>query len=231
MEPVERLIFALDVPDCSKARDLVQRLQGHVGAIKIGLELFSEIGPLILTDPTIGKMPILLDLKLHDIPETIRRTTLKFKNAPILGITAHAAGGKKMLEAAVSTGVPIYAVTVLTSMDQSDLNNEGIGISPRDLVLSRAHVATAAGCTGLIASAAEVETIRMLHPYTKTITPGIRPAGKDKDDQKRVSTPRMAIKNGAGRIVVGRAIRDDNDPAAAADRIVEEIKQGLEDRA
>lgn len=230
MQPVDRLIFALDVPSLIDAREYARILNGHVGAFKIGLELFCRVGPTILLDSLIREVPILLDLKLHDIPETVRRTALQFKGASLLGITVHASGGMQMLEAAVSTGVPIYAVTVLTSMNRKNLEDEGLDIALRTLVFNRARIAKEAGCAGLIASPLEAEALGAGYPDMQIVTPGIRPAGKEEHDQKRSSTPRMAIKNGADRIVVGRSIRDDDNPGKAAIRIVEEIEQGLEDR-
>lgn len=232
MKPIDKLIFALDVPTLTEARIFVKALRNHVGAFKIGLELFSSVGPRIFQDSIIREVPILLDLKLHDIPETVRRTALRFEDFAILGITVHAAGGQEMLEAAVSTDIPVYAVTVLTSIGQKDLYREEIGISTQGLVFNRARIAKDAGCTGVIASPLEITVIRQDKSldFLEIVTPGIRPMGSDKNDQKRTSTPRNAISAGADRIVVGRSIRDDEDPAAAADRIVAEIEQGLIDR-
>lgn len=233
MDPKERLIFALDVPDLDTARRYVHMLRDHVGAFKIGLELFSSVGPAILFDRYIREVPILLDLKLHDIPETVRRTALRFKGLPLLGVTAHAAGGREMLEAGVSSGIPIYGVTVLTSIGPRNLEEEGIeDMLPQVLVSYRARIAQRAGCAGIIASPLEVAMLRRHKSLNnlEIVTPGIRPMGKDKDDQKRTSTPRSATSAGATRLVVGRPIRDDEDPPAAADRIVKEIEEGMIDR-
>jgi orotidine-5'-phosphate decarboxylase len=232
MNAVERLIFALDFPEIAMTRIHAEALRGHVGAFKVGLELFSAEGPGILRDPVLCQVPILLDLKLHDIPETVRRTMLKFKDFPIMGITVHASGGLEMLKAAVSTEIPVYAVTVLTSIDQDNLDDEGIEITPKNLVLNRADIAKTAGCAGIIASPLEVEAIRKnISSSTEIVTPGIRSSGKDAADQKRTSTPHAAFSKGATRIVVGRPIRDAENPVQAADRIVEEIELGLGEKS
>ncbi len=223
-----RLIVALDVANRTQAEDLLARLQGVPSWVKVGLELFTSLGPAIVEDVAKRGHSVMLDLKLHDIPETVARATAAVANLGAGLCTVHAAGGRAMLEAAVAAAGPmrILAVTVLTSLDEHDLTEIGAIGPMQDLVVRRAKLATSAGCGGVVASPAEVSALRGALPDTSWIvTPGIRPSGSPSGDQKRITTPAMARQAGADLIVVGRPIRDAADPAAAARDIVAELAE------
>jgi len=224
MNAKDKLIFALDVPSLNQTQQLIAMLHDHVGAFKIGLELFCAVGPRILYEPMLQDTPVLLDLKLCDIPATVERTVKRFQSNTLLGITVHTQGGKKMLEAATSVGVPIYGVTVLTSLNDDDLRRE-CAMHTQDLVRIRAQLAAETGCSGIVASPLELQELRQKHGF-EIITPGIRLTSSD-DDQKRTDSPCAAIVQGASRLVVGRPIRDAADPVKAADTIVEHISMAM----
>ncbi|MGE0545669.1 MAG: orotidine-5'-phosphate decarboxylase [Kofleriaceae bacterium] len=221
-----RLIAALDAPTRTAADDLIGRLGGVPSWVKLGLELFCAEGPALVTDYVGRGFSVMLDLKLHDIPETVSRATARVAQLGAGLLTVHAGGGRAMLDAAVAAAGPtrVLAVTVLTSLDEADLAQIG-AIGPiADLVRRRAELAIAAGCAGVVASPHEVSTIRKIAPPEFLIvTPGVRPAGAATGDQKRVMTPRQARDAGADLIVVGRPLRDASDPAAAARAIVSEL--------
>lgn len=222
-----RLIAALDAPTRAEADALVARLGGVPSWIKIGLELFCAEGPTIVSDHTRAGRRVMLDLKLHDIPETVARATARVATLGAGLLTVHAGGARAMLEGAVKAAGPslgILAVTVLTSLDEADLAAIGASGPIADLVVRRAKLAIDAGCAGVVASPHEVAAIRAIAPTEFLIvTPGVRPAGADKGDQKRVMTPRAARAAGADMVVVGRPLRDAADPAAAARAIVDEL--------
>lgn len=234
----DRLIFALDVNSRPEADGLVKALVGHVGLFKIGLELFSAEGPSIVRQVSDAGGRVFLDLKLHDIPTTVERAAGMASRMQVRFLTVHASGGKRMLEAAcrgaregAGTGreaAKILAVTVLTSMDDADLRDVGLE-GPVAVAAERlALVADRAGCYGVIASAREVQIIRTVcRDGFAIVTPGIRPAGADTQDQSRNETPASAIQAGADYLVVGRPIRDAADPAKAADAIVAEMEAAL----
>jgi orotidine-5'-phosphate decarboxylase len=239
-DPGNRLIVALDVPGRREADDLVQRLGGASSWVKVGLELFAAAGPDIVRDYVASRLRVMLDLKLHDIPETVGRATAQLSRLGAELLTVHAAGGKAMLEAAVAAArgaadgerrTRVLAVTVLTSMDQADLAATGHAGSTLDLVLGRARLAAAAGCDGVVASPLEAALVRaILPPPFLIVTPGIRTIGGDNlsatlaGDQKRIASPVQAVKMGADLIVVGRPVRDADDPAAAARAIVRNLQ-------
>ncbi|UCG14619.1 MAG: orotidine-5'-phosphate decarboxylase [Deltaproteobacteria bacterium] len=238
----DRLIFPLDVPNNEEARKYVTLLGPHVGVFKIGLELFVSEGPAVVeTAADLTDAGIFLDLKFHDIPATVQRA---IRSASYLSrtdfVTVHCDQGRSLLETIVdevSVYTKVLAVTVLTSLDTSDLLALGIqpefAEDPVQLVLRKAVIAKAAGCSGVVCSGREVSAVkREFGGDLIVVTPGIRPAWGEvkEDDQKRVVTPYSAIKNGADYIVVGRPIRTASDPVEAAARVVEEIEQGLRDR-
>jgi len=234
-DPGNRLIVALDVPTRRDADDLVRRLGGAASWVKIGLELFCAAGPDLVRDYVRNGMRVMLDLKLHDIPETVARATRECARLGVGLLTVHAAGGRWMLEAAVTearnTDTRILAVTVLTSMDDQDLADTGQATPAAQLVLERAKLAGQMGCAGVVASALEAALIRAtLPPGFLIVTPGIRTMGGDHEsetlsgDQKRVASPRKARRAGADLIVVGRPVRDADDPAAACRAIVHELR-------
>lgn len=225
-DPGNRLIAALDAPNRSDADALVERLAGVPSWCKIGLELFCAEGPSIVSDYVVRGRRVMLDLKLHDIPETVSRATAR---AAALGaglLTVHAGGGRAMLEAAVRAAgtTRILAVTVLTSLDDADLAQIGAQGPVAELVVRRARLAIEAGCAGVVASPHEIAAVRAIAPPGFLIvTPGVRPAGAAAGDQKRVMTPRQARDAGADLVVVGRPLRDAADPAAAARAIAAEL--------
>ena len=225
-DPGNRLIAALDAPSRKDADALTARLAGVPSWWKLGLELFCAEGPAIVADYVARGHRVMLDLKLHDIPETVGRAAARVAMLGAGLLTVHAAGGRAMLEAAVrSAGATrVLAVTVLTSLDDADLAQIGAQGPVRDLVTRRAELAIAAGCAGVVASPHEIAQIRAIAPSGFLIvTPGVRPAGAEAGDQKRVMTPRQARAAGADLVVVGRPLRDAGDPAAAARAIVAEL--------
>ncbi|HEY4242409.1 MAG TPA: orotidine-5'-phosphate decarboxylase [Kofleriaceae bacterium] len=225
-DPGNRLIAALDAPARAEADALDLRLGGVPSWVKLGLELFCAEGPSIVREYVARGRRVMLDLKLHDIPETVARATARVAGLGAGLLTVHAGGGRAMLEAAVKAAgaTQVLAVTVLTSLDDADLRDIGAEGPIAALVERRAKLAIAAGCAGVVASPHEVAAIRAIAPAGFLIvTPGVRPAGADKGDQKRVMTPREARAAGADLVVVGRPLRDAADPAAAARAIVDEL--------
>jgi orotidine-5'-phosphate decarboxylase len=221
--PEERLIVALDVPDAGEARRLVDTLDDAVQFYKVGLELFAGGGYFELIDWLVGReKKVFADLKLFDVPETVRSAVRQLRNRPITLTTVHA-GSAAILEAACGEkgDLKILAVTVLTSLNQEDLRAMGIQTEVHELVLSRARGAVEAGCDGVVASGLEARALRQsLGEGPLIVTPGIRPAGnRPADDQKRVVTVEQALRNGADYIVVGRPIRNAADPYEAAMQI------------
>jgi len=219
--PRERLIAALDVPTAAEARALVEKLGDSVRFYKIGLELSTTGSYYELLDWLVkrGKR-VFCDLKLHDIPETVRRAVANLRGRGVTFLTVHAERG--LMDAAVKEKgeLKILAVTVLTSTSQADLSEQGYTGKLDDLVFTRARVALESGCDGVITSGLEVAGIKkQFGAKLLAVTPGIRPAGADVADQKRVVDVAQAFRNGADYIVVGRPIRDAKDPAAAADSI------------
>jgi orotidine-5'-phosphate decarboxylase len=222
---VNRLIVALDVDTLAAAEALADRVAGVAGWLKVGLELFIAAGPAGVR-ALARRAPIMLDLKLHDIPETVARATARAAELEVALLTVHVAGGRKMLEAAVRARGPVklLGVTVLTSLDDADLAEVGTGPSVAAVVARRAALAAAAGLDGVVASPGEAAALRAALPAGRLIvTPGVRPAGAAAGDQKRVATPAAAIAAGADLVVVGRPIRDAADPRAAAAAILAEL--------
>ncbi len=234
-DPGNRLIAALDVATEAQADDLLAALAGVPSFVKLGLELFCGFGPALVQRLVAARLRVMLDLKLHDIPETVARTTAQLAALGVELCTVHASSAA-MLRGAVhaarrgaSPGRPpmrILAVTVLTSMSEEDLVESGTGGSSiAEVVRARAMLAVATGCDGIVASAHEVTMLRELVPSDfLLVTPGIRPAGVAVGDQQRVMTPGAAMAAGADLIVVGRPLRDAVDPAAAARAIVTEMR-------
>ncbi len=232
------LIFPLDVPSESAAREWVLRLKDQVGMFKIGLELFIRSGPaLIAWIAEHAAAGVFLDLKLHDIPVTVQRAMAAIAELPVMLTTVHCSESVPMLEAAVAGSggrVKVLGVTVLTSIAAADLQAAGYAdkmVSDLgQLVLHKAAMAKSAGCAGIVCSGREVKAVKaQLGRAFLAITPGVRPHWQttDQDDQQRVVTPAQAVKNGADYLVIGRPIRDANDPAEAAQRIAEEIENHM----
>ena len=233
-----RLVFPLDYATLVEARTAATKLAPAIGVLKIGLELFVSEGP---ASAALGRelgLDVFLDLKLHDIPETVERAVASAAALGVRYLTVHASGGVEMLRRAVAraaqaaTPLTILAVTVLTSLDADDLHAQGVEATPSDQVLRLARVAWSAGVRGFVASPAEARALReALGPDALLVTPGIRPIGAAAGDQKRIATPSSAIADGADLIVVGRPIRDAADPLAAATAVVAEIERAMVERA
>ncbi len=232
--PRERLIAALDVPDADAARRLVATLGDAVQFYKIGLELLMAPGffELLAALKAEGNK-VFVDLKFFDIPETVARAVRNLSERGADFCTVH--GNQSIMEAAAqakSGQTRVLAVTALTSLDQGDLDDLGFACDVATLVLSRARRALAAGCDGVVSSGLEVERLRAEAPRELIcVTPGIRPvANRAEADQKRIMTPAAAIQAGADYLVIGRPIRDAQDPRAMAEQIQAEIVQALHDR-
>ena len=240
LKPQDRLIVALDVADKAAALNLARELRDEVGMFKVGLELYLAEGPTLIQalidDVPLSAARIFLDLKLYDIPATVLgalRTIppgLAFITLP----SDQGPTGLQKIVAAAGTSMKILAVTILTSVTANDLQALGydrkFAADPTRLVLLRAQMARAAGCHGVVCSGREVKQVKELcGPDFVTVCPGIRPAwaAVAGDDQQRIVTPYEAIRNGADYIVVGRPIRQAQDPAAAARRVVKEIAAGM----
>jgi orotidine-5'-phosphate decarboxylase len=221
VERGERLIVALDVPSASEARAMVERLGDAVSFYKVGLELSTTGQYYELVEWLVARgKRVFCDLKLHDIPETVRRAVANLRGRGVTFLTVHADRG--VMGAAVKErgDVKILAVTVLTSTGQADLAEQGYSGKLEDLVMKRAAAAAELGCDGVITSGLEVSSLRARYGGKLLyVTPGIRPAGGDAGDQKRVVDVAQAFKSGADYIVVGRPVRDAKDPKAAAEAI------------
>jgi orotidine-5'-phosphate decarboxylase len=226
MDTRSRLIVALDLPDPGQARKLVGRLGSSVAFYKIGLELACGGGLAFADELSASGKKVFLDLKLHDIANTVQRATQQLARRGIEFLTIHAypqtmAAAK---EGVAGSALKLLAVTVMTSYNDADLAAAGYRPSVRDLVLHRAAQAKAIGIDGLVASAQEMpELRRAIGEEMILVAPGIRPAGGDVGDQKRVATPAAAIQAGADYLVVGRPILEAADPRAAAEAIQSEI--------
>ncbi|WP_031516149.1 orotidine-5'-phosphate decarboxylase [Desulfofalx alkaliphila] len=232
----EKLIVALDVDSLDKALALVDKLAPHVGMFKVGMELFNAEGPQAVRAIRERGGKVFLDLKMHDIPTTVAKAARVLTRHGASIINLHAGGGLAMMQAAAQAveeeagalGIEcplVIAVTVLTSMDQSAMNNQlNIPGTVEEQVVHWAKLAQQAGLQGVVASPLEIESIRAAcgHDFS-IVTPGIRPAGVKKDDQHRIMTPAKAIERGASYLVVGRPITAADNPVDAARSIVEEI--------
>lgn len=225
------LIVALDVSSTAEVEQTVDRLGDAVSFYKIGLELFSAEGPAVVQAVKCRGKKVFLDLKLHDIPRTVERAV---KAGAALGVdlmTIHSVGGKAMIRAAKDAALAcgpnapkILAVTVLTSLDQSDLADIGVAREMRAQVEAMGRLACENGADGIVCSPKEVANMRAaLGPAALLVTPGVRPAGADVGDQKRVATPGQAVKDGSTHLVVGRPILEAADPRAAARAIAAEM--------
>lgn len=222
IDPRERLIFALDVPDADAARRMVGSLGDSVVYYKLGLELAMAGGYFDLLDWMVGQgKKVFVDLKFFDIPATVAAAVRRLNDRGIGFVTVHGNQGIMEAAAAAARDVKVLAVTVLTSLDRGDLDDLGFACDVERLVVSRARRALAAGCAGVVSSGIEAEAIRAeLGDKLLVVTPGIRPVeNRPADDQKRVLTVERAFAAGADYIVVGRPIRDAQDPRAAAQAI------------
>ena len=236
----EKIIVALDVPSAEAGLEVAQKLHGHVRMFKVGSEVFTAEGPVLARYLLATGAQVFLDLKFHDIPNTVRAAA---RQAALLGVSllnVHASGGRKMMEAAVegvrsaasarsvASSTRVLAVTVLTSLGPGELAEVGFQGSPEEVVVRLARLAENAGLDGVVASPREITAIRKAcGPNFLIVTPGIRPAAVASDDQTRIATPESAIRAGADYLVIGRPITGAPDPAAAADAIAAEMERSL----
>jgi orotidine-5'-phosphate decarboxylase len=240
MLPQEKIIVALDVSSANAALQIAQQLHKHVGMFKVGFEAFTAAGPELARSLMSMGLRVFLDLKFHDIPNTVRAAARQAGTLGVSLLTVHASGGRKMIEAAVE-GVRsaasarggerparVLAVTALTSLGPDDLAEIGFQGSPEEVVVRLARLAQAAGADGVVASPREIAVIRnTCGPNFLIVTPGIRPAASTSDDQARTATPSSAVRAGADYLVIGRPITGASDPVAAADAIAAEIQNAL----
>jgi orotidine-5'-phosphate decarboxylase len=229
-DPRQRLIVALDVSSAAAARKIVAAVGDSALTYKVGMQLYTAEGPSIVRELVASGRRVFLDLKYHDIPNTVSSAVREAAQLGVSMLTVHASGGGKMLraaaEAAASQAAPplVLAVTVLTSLDDSDLNKLGVRRNVVDQVLRLAALALSSGCKGVVASAHEASALRQeLGRDFTIVTPGVRPAGSGHADQARVVTPGEAVASGATYIVVGRPITEAADPAAEARAILSQI--------
>ena len=218
-DPGSRIALALDVPDLDSAKALIEQTREYVGTFKVGLELYTAVGPAAVEAVHDAGAKCFLDLKLHDIPATMGRSVARAAAMEVALLTVHGLAGRDSLrQAAENAGsTRLLAVTVLTSLDAEALESIGLDGSPREAADRLAKLAWDAGVRGLVTSAHECAALRdALGQDAFLVTPGIRPSGSATDDQKRVMTPADAIAAGADLLVVGRPIRDASDPNAEA---------------
>jgi orotidine-5'-phosphate decarboxylase len=229
-DPRQKLIVALDVSTAVAAHRTVSAIGESASIYKVGLQLYTAEGPQIVRDLVAAGRRIFLDLKYHDIPNTVAAAVREAARLGVSMLTVHASGSGKMLRAAVDAAraanpaLIVLGVTVLTSMDEDDLEKIGVRGTVQDEVLRLAELALANGCQGIVASAREASRLRaeLGHDFA-LVTPGVRPAGSGHGDQVRVVTPAEAVAAGASHIVVGRPITEATDPAAEARAILAQI--------
>lgn len=222
------IFVAIDSSDLDQALAIAEAVRGHAGGLKLGLEFFSAQGPQGIRRITEIGLPIFLDLKLHDIPNTVAKAVEALAPLEPAILTVHAAGGHEMLSAAKQAApstTKVVAVTLLTSLDAGDLADLGIHRSPAEQVARFAWIARDAGVDGIVCSGAEVAVARDAWRDGFFVVPGIRPAGAAVADQKRVATPRQAIEDGASVLVIGRPITGAPDPSRAIAEIAASLKK------
>jgi orotidine-5'-phosphate decarboxylase len=221
------IFVAIDTPSMERALSLAEQVRGNAGGVKLGLEFFSANGPQGVASIADLGLPVFLDVKLHDIPNTVAKAVEALAPLKPAVLTIHAAGGQAMLEAAKAAAAPetkVVAVTVLTSLDGEDLRSIGVSAEPREQVARLAELARAAGLDGIVCSGAEVAAAKAAWPDGFFVVPGVRPPGGDVSDQKRVVTPRQALDDGASILVIGRPITGAGDPAAALSDIAATLR-------
>ncbi len=236
--PKDRIVVALDVETSAQALALVEKLRGLVGMFKVGKQLFTAAGPDIVRQVVGVGEKVFLDLKFHDIPNTVAGAGVEAARLGVSIFNVHALGGSAMMRATVEAvnnlsereNLPkplILAVTVLTSHDQASLREIGLEVEIKDQVRRLAQLASASKIDGVVASPHEIESLRkaIADPDFVILTPGVRPAGAALNDQKRVMTPGEAVAAGADYLVIGRPITSADDPAEAAQKIIKEIEQ------
>ena len=227
------VFVALDTPSLTAARTIAEAVRGSVGGLKLGWEFFAANGPSGIASMAELGLPIFLDLKLHDIPNTVAKAVAALAPLKPALLTVHAAGGQAMLAAARAAApveTRIIAVTVLTSLDAGDLTAVGVQGSPADQVKRLADLTRTSGADGIVCSGEEVAAARAAWPQGRFVIPGIRPEGSDPADQKRIMTPREALTAGASVLVIGRPITTASDPASAAQAIADDLQAWTADR-
>ena len=216
---MNKIFVALDTPDLAEARALAHRVRRHVGGVKLGLEFFTANGPAGVHEIAALGLPVFLDLKLHDIPNTVAKAVQALRPIAPAVLTVHASGGRAMLEdakAAAPAHTKVVAVTTPTSPDANDLRSIGVMSDPHAQVLRLADLARDAGLDGVVCSGVEVAAVHKAWPKGFLVVPGLRPAGSGAGDQKRVVTPRQASDAGAALLVIGRPITQAESPEDAA---------------
>lgn len=228
MEAHERICAALDFGSWKRAEPFARAIAPDVGMLKVGLELFAAEGPAVVRAAAALGRPVFLDLKLHDIPNTVEGAARSASATGAALLTVHASGGPEMVQAAVRGAggrLRVLAVTVLTSLDAATLDRIGLEGPPEAAVVRLARLAVEAGAGGLVCSPQEVAAVRAaVGGGPLLVVPGVRPAGAAAGDQSRIATPAEAVRAGADVIVVGRPLRDADDPSAAARRIAAELR-------
>jgi orotidine-5'-phosphate decarboxylase len=215
MKPI---FVAIDTPDLERAVQLAKAVKGSAGGVKLGLEFFCAHGPSGIRQLAAIGLPVFLDLKLHDIPNTVAKAVASLRPLEPAVLTVHAGGGRAMMEeakAAAPDKTKVVAVTVLTSLDSDDLRSTGVKGEPADQVERLATLARESGLDGIVCSGAEVGAAKKAWPGGFFVVPGVRPQGSGAADQKRVVTPRSALDRGASILVIGRPITGADDPEAA----------------
>ncbi|HEY0566463.1 MAG TPA: orotidine-5'-phosphate decarboxylase [Terriglobales bacterium] len=227
MNPADRIVVALDYPDASSALKLVNTLGESISFYKIGLQLFTAEGTDVVRAIKERGKRVFLDLKFHDIPNTVAGAVASVSKLGVDMLTVHAGGGTAMMRAAVdaaAAGPLVLGVTVLTSISAADLLTLGVTQTPAEYVHHLAQLASEAGCGGIVCSPEEVAAVReVIRPEMKTVVPGIRPAGAAAGDQARIATPADAVARGADYLVIGRPITAAADPQSAVRDIVAEL--------
>jgi orotidine-5'-phosphate decarboxylase len=229
-DPGSHIALALDVPTLDSAKALIDQTREHIGTFKVGLELYTAVGPAAVAAVHAAGAKCFLDLKLHDIPTTMGRSVARAASMGVAYLTVHSVAGLHSLQQASDNAgsTRLLAVTVLTSLDEAALEAIGLSGGPRNAADRLAKLAWDAGVRGLVTSAHECAALRdALGQDAFLVTPGIRPAGSPVGDQKRVMTPRDAIEAGADLLVVGRPIRDANNPTEAAAEIAGQVRLAL----
>ena len=215
--------LAIDLPQLDAAKDLLSKVRSHIGGVKLGMEFFYAHGHHgVMEMAHASGLPIFLDLKLHDIPNTVAGAMQSIHMLEPAIVTVHASGGRAMMEdakAAAGENCKVVAVTMLTSLDERDLARTGVGGTPHDHVMRLAELAEAAGLDGIVCSGQEVGAVHKQWKHGFFVVPGLRPAGSATGDQKRTVTPRKARDDGASVLVIGRPISKAADPLAAAREI------------
>ena len=225
MKPI---FVAIDTPDVHRASAIARDVRGVAGGVKLGLEFFCANGDEGVLRLAEGELPVFLDLKLHDIPNTVGKAVAALARLRPAILTVHAAGGKAMMAAAKAAApaqTKIVGVTVLTSLDGADLAAAGISGSPAEQVKRLADLSREAGIDGIVCSGEEVAAAKAAWPEGFFVVPGVRPAGMDVGDQKRVVTPRQALDDGASILVIGRPITAAPDPAQAIRDIAADLSK------